>query len=447
MHEDVRRLWPWVGGALAIRVIIGATAWAMQGEAAFLQSDSQGYLALARSLATRWRFEVIPGQTELFRTPGYPLLVALGARFSHPILLTLVLQLLLTVALMLLTFAIVRRATGNARAARIAAAATGFEPTLLLWSTQIMPETLFTVLLLAGIFTAQRLSTSWNIAWAVGAGLSLSAAALVRPMAYPLVVLLMAAAAVWSVRRSSRQRLCASIVVVICTVVLGAWHVRNAVATGYWGFSTQMDHAIYLSGEGAVTARISGESYADVRARLLAQAADLPPVATEGRSRFHVMRSSGWKAIRAHPATFLLIHLEGVVRTIGNPGAVEYFRLFGADSSREGLLDRIADDGLTGSVSRLARVRPWFLFASMAAAALTWPYVIAAAWSVWSGPPRGQPAYWLALILGAYLIIAGGGVPGSSRFRAPAVPLMVLMVTIAWDRSRGDRLHASARTN
>jgi hypothetical protein len=40
----------------------------------------------------------------------------------------------------------------------------------------------------------------------------------------------------------------------------------------------------------------------------------------------------------------------------------------------------------------------------------------------------------LLAIVPGYLVFAGGGVPGYSRFRAPAVPFLIVMSAVAFTR-------------
>jgi len=427
----------WIALAVALRVVLGAAAGVTRGEAAFLQQDSHTYLALAESMVVESAFASATGELEVFRTPGYPFLISLGASFGAALAVTLAIQLALTVLLMSLVFAIVERATGSSATGRLAAAAVGLEPTLLLWSIQIMPETLLAATLLAFIWSAQRFFEQPSAGWVAAAAFSLLAAAYVKPIAYPLAGLLMIVAGVWSflLRSQPGFRVPAWVFVAICATGLGAWHVRNGVGAGYWGFSTQIDHALYLSGAGAVRARLEGERYIDVRQRMLAAAADLPATAEPDRlSRFQMMRRIGWRTFWSEPLTFASVHVAGMVRTLLDPGAVEYFRLFGAYPDNGGLLGRAVDRGVLHAAWELATHRPALWWSTVALSIVTWPYVMFAAWPGGHTQARVQPAGFLAAVCAVYLLIAGGGVPGSSRFRAPAVPLLVLSAVLARPR-------------
>ena len=77
--------------ALVARLLVSIVATAVHGAPYFLPTDdSYEYLRLGESLAAGSFSQ--DGVAEVLRTPGYPLLVALGAVTGHPIGLTILLQ-------------------------------------------------------------------------------------------------------------------------------------------------------------------------------------------------------------------------------------------------------------------------------------------------------------------------------------------------------------------
>jgi hypothetical protein len=63
--------------------------------------------------------------------------------------------------------------------------------------------------------------------------------------------------------------------------------------------------------------------------------------------------------------------MAGMFRTLFDPGAVEYFRLFGAYPENGGLLGRAVDRGLLYASWELARTRPAIWWSTVALALLT----------------------------------------------------------------------------
>lgn len=202
-------------------------------------SDSPFYVAQG------WR--VAHGVTPLFApvAPGYAWLVAAAwsccpeAPLPQPggtipvALLTIirVAQILASLAMVWAAVALVRRWTGNDRAALITGAAVAFGPVFLLEPFRILTETLFMSLLyLALLLWSMRRRESW---WpSSAAGVVFGLAALVRP-----VVMLLPAALVLSELFTSRNHLRgrrAAAFLASFAVVVAPWSVSLHHQTGSW---------------------------------------------------------------------------------------------------------------------------------------------------------------------------------------------------------------------
>lgn len=407
---------------IGVRVALIVAAYARQGAAAFLASDSFLYLDLAGSIASRAAFERLSGVPEIFRVPGYPLVLAAGVRFGHPVAFALLLQLALCVISILLVASIVQALSGPV-AARRAAFAVALEPTLLLWSIKVMPEMLMTTCVLvsaaAAVWYLLKPETTWPVLAAVG----LAAAAYAKPIAYPVALAACGCAVVSALiaRETQAHRRHAVIFVTVVALLLGTWHVRNGWRTGYWGFSTIGELALHISVAGSIEAHDESRSYYDVRRARIADAE---------RMGYGAMRRDGIAAIAGSPVLYARIHAAGVLRTLFDPGTVEYFRLLGAYVPAGGLLGRAVDQGLPGAVEYLVRERPWLALTSAAMVLLTWPFVLLSIAAGFFLPDeRRRRAYILFALVAWLLLLLGGGAPGYSRFRTPAVPLLI--VTIA----------------
>jgi len=400
-----------MGTAVALRVVLALVAWRSHGTTAFLAVDSATYLAPAMSIATHGAFENANGQAELFRTPGYPLLLAFGLIAGHPLLVPLATQVLLSALLVALTYALARELFDE-RAARLCAWIAAIEPTMLLWSVKLMPETLFTCALVAFVYAAIRALATRDARWTLASALALCAAIYVKPIAYPLAFVVVLAALFVTARH-------ALVFLAMCMLLLAPWHVRNYARARYAGFTTLMDHAVYLSAGGSVAARQQHESFVAMRQRMLADAARI-----DGPARYATMRRDGLALVRTDPFGYARTHVAGMLRTLFDPGAVEYARLFGAYPENGGALAGIVDRGLARGALAFARARPALFAAALALALLLAPLVLLPLLGI--ARDRRVPLVFVALVV-AYLVVASGGVPGSSRFRAPMVPLLALL--------------------
>ncbi|MDP9193588.1 MAG: glycosyltransferase family 39 protein [Acidobacteriota bacterium] len=411
-----RRLGLAIGAGLLIRTILIAVAWARRGPSGFLVPDSFSYLRLGNRLLAGRGFIDRWDLPEMFRTPGYPLLLSVGSAIDHPVLFALVVQSLMMVGIVALTFSIARSLLHDERLAGICALVVALEPTMLTWSIRVMPETALTLCLVAFAHAALRVLESSHSTWVVTSAVMLCAAAYVKPIAYPLVFIICIASL-------ARPR-AALLFVLTCAALLAPWIVRNHRA-GYTGFSTLMARAVYVSAGASVVAQREHRPYEDVRQELLRRADVRGPTA-DPKS----YAREGVSLVATDPFAYAKIHVKGMLRTLFDPGATEYLRMFGLYS--EGGSAMIA----SGGGRNTARNYPIAFWSSIALGILLTPLVvlpfIGACRSV--AHRSATAAFFLLAIIAAYLVFAGGGVPGRSRFRVPAVPFLVVMSAVAFAR-------------
>jgi 4-amino-4-deoxy-L-arabinose transferase-like glycosyltransferase len=149
-----------------------------------LTGDSQSHYLPGYDLAFGNSFE-----PELRRPPGYALfaagtILALGEELRSLIFV----QQLLGVGAALLTY-LLGRLTFGRTAGLVAGLLVALDGALILSGQSVMTETLFTALFLAALAALLLAARSGGWAWALAAGLLLGAAALTRPVAQALVVL------------------------------------------------------------------------------------------------------------------------------------------------------------------------------------------------------------------------------------------------------------------
>jgi 4-amino-4-deoxy-L-arabinose transferase-like glycosyltransferase len=397
-----------VAVGVAARVALIAGAWSVRGRDAFLVPDSHSYLRLADALARGEGFRNVQGLPEMFRTPGYPLLLALGSAIEHPVRFALALNLVLSAAVVVLTFVLARSVLRDERIAMICAFIAALEPTMLAWSAKVMPVTLLTFALLAFAVAALRAMETKERRWFVVAAIALCLAAYAKPIAYPLVIL-------FCVLSLLRVR-AAAVFVVVCVLLLAPWHVRNA-RHGYAGFSTLVARAAYLSAGASILAQREHRQYEDVRQELLRRGDVRGPTADPAR-----YGREGWSLVASQPFAYAKTHARGMLRTMFDPGAAEYLRFFGL--YEEGGRASMADHGMLST----ARTYPLAFWSSVALAIMLAPLVLLPVLAIIR---TRSGAMLLLAVLAGYLIAAGGGVPGYARFRVPAVPFLIVMSAMA----------------
>jgi 4-amino-4-deoxy-L-arabinose transferase-like glycosyltransferase len=424
-----------VAAGVVLRIVLIGVALNTRGPAAFLAADSPSYLAPATALASDLEFEDALGRPELFRTPGYPLLLATGIALGHPVPIALGAQLVLSAVLILLTYRTAQRVLGSNGIAICCAWLVALEPTLALWSVKVMPETLFVVLVVGATAAALRATESGRPGWTAAAALMASAAAYVRPIAYPLLVLTLIALFVAGARRRGAARHAVAFFLV-CVAAVGPWHARNWRVGRYAGFSTVTEYALFISVGGSIVSQRENAPFVSVRAE---RAERTPREATSDEAlTYSAMRADGLRLLRSSPLAYGLTHARGVVRTLLDPGAIEYLRLFGLYPEAGGVLTRTIDEGLAGGLRDLLRRRPLAFWTSATLGLLLLPLVALPAMALTRPQPASRTPVLLLAGIAVYFLFAGGGVPGSSRFRVPAVPSLVLMSGLAVVRRESD---------
>jgi 4-amino-4-deoxy-L-arabinose transferase-like glycosyltransferase len=207
--------------------------------------DPARYLAYGQSLASGDGYrDPFSHQFTAYYPPGYPWFVGGVTWLTRHVVpigvpkAVAVVQALLALVIIACTAFIAARVAGR-RAAVVAAWLVALWPSLVLYGTAVLSETLCTALLLAAIAVLVRCPWDRAVRRAdlIAFGLLLGTGALVRPQ---IVVVLVAAAATWWLASRDWRAAARSfgIVAVVLVVVLVPWFVRNQNRLGLFVLST-----------------------------------------------------------------------------------------------------------------------------------------------------------------------------------------------------------------
>lgn len=251
-------LWLWAGlllAALAVRM--GAAVWWQQrlpaGER-FAFGDSQSYWQLGLKLARGQPYEYGDGGWKIFRTPGYPILLAGLFRIvpggpSGPNVLW---GRTLGALLGCLTVAGVAAAAGklfDGKTALLAATITAFYPEAIAASIFILSESAFglpmLLHLLAWVLAWRREDLAGQTAWAFVAGIAAAVATLVRPSWLLFAPFALTIALVGFVDRKQHLRI-GVVMLAAFVLTMTPWWVRNyRVAGRFVPTSLQVGTSLY----------------------------------------------------------------------------------------------------------------------------------------------------------------------------------------------------------
>lgn len=393
-----RRLWGLFALALLLRIAFvlyhAHVGWQ-------LRYDPGMYLTLAENLHHGVYSMFHPADIpDTIKMPGYPALLYL---FGGNVLLVLLLQAALSAIKVPLVYLLAGHLGLKRSYALVAATLMAIEPMDILLSGQVLTESLFTTSVLAGTLLLLR-GTRWRPL--LLAAVLFAAAAWIRPNGVWLI-LLAAVSAYFCVHRSLSKAMAFA---TLGLVLLVPWALRNHATVGrfYLGDSAAVAAAYYQVPDVLRAAKDPrAESY---RKALRDRAASMQ---WENRSAFHTffdgLRSATRSTLLEYPLIWTRVHTSKTARIYLAPGRGHIQAFFG-----------------TNTALRYA------LLAISAAFSL----LLVLALLVWLLHIKQLPSWlWMLLLFAAYLILTGGVTTSDARFKNPAMPLLLVGVAWALDRS------------
>ena len=447
MEKHAHRFWLpciiCVAAILRILVVIFAF-WHDGGMRGFYPRDSIQYLLPARELLANGTFTIehIP---HLVRTPGYPLLLLPGIALGHVTAVTILLQIVLGCATVWIIFLIGKQLFSTTIPALIGAALYAIEPLAVIYSAEIVTETLFTFALVCCIYCMIIFVQKPALRPVVfGAGFC-ALCAYIRPVGcyLPIVLAIGALAVFFSAKTLTRRKILQLFLFMLLSEgIVFAWNVRNGVQTGYWGFSSIKELSLYYYQAASVHANVNRQPYLTIQQswgydrELLA--IEHPSSLTRPQAEhFRVLGDSGRSIIIRHPLVFAKIWIAGMVRVWIDPGGTTCLSLLGYDRNIDELIGHALDNGMIGALGYFARERPLMFWTNLLLGFLLVGYYLCAIAGIVSMPPGAKIFMLLLLAVIAYFAILSGGANAVSRFRHPIMPLICIFAGCGVWRAAG----------
>jgi 4-amino-4-deoxy-L-arabinose transferase-like glycosyltransferase len=393
----------------------------------FYTPDSFSYVRLAKELVSHGRFWY-NGAPEIFRTPGYPILLIPGIFLGHVEIVTIALQIVLSCMTAYVVFRISMLLFKDKRVALFGALMYAVEPVSVLYASKLLSETLCAFLTSLFTYCMIKYFKTESPKMLALASIILSASVYVRPVSYYLPIVITVVLLVWSLKRRKTLFVTQALGFLICSfLIIGLWQLRNYRETGYSGFSSVADYDLYCHHAASVLAIHEGIPYSKMQHSLGCPDKNIylqrhPEQSQWDRGKiYRSMASEGMRIILGEPATYFLIHVKGMLRTLLDPGVSEYLILFKRYSWYGGLLDQILDRGLFVTIKDFANTMPFFFISMMI---ITGFYLIASLIALFHRDfPYDTATIVIFFILAYYLVVSGGPV-GYHRFRLPIIPLI-----------------------
>lgn len=206
-----------------------------------INEDSGQYVALAHSLLAGRGFvrEVAPPfSPEYWRTPGYPIFLAIFFAVYDKLWFAVLFQIVISSLSVVLLFRLGKSFLPG-RWAVLPAVLMAIEPATLYWSVELVTETLFTFILLAGInFLLKRQGGILTLKAAFLLGAILGLLSYVRPSGTILFPLIVALLIYYARNNWKRSLLPIAIFFLVVWTVLLPWKIRNKIVFDFFEFSS-----------------------------------------------------------------------------------------------------------------------------------------------------------------------------------------------------------------
>jgi 4-amino-4-deoxy-L-arabinose transferase-like glycosyltransferase len=375
--------------------------------------DSMTYVRPAVSLVETGRFDSY-GAPELSRTPGYPLVLALGELAGGVVPVTLALQVLLNTATVVGVAVLALVMGGGTRVALLAAAIYALDPSSIIYVSKVVSETLFTAVVTVLLIALTYWVRAGGTRALVASSILLAVGCFVRPILYfapaPLAVIVGAIA--WR-RHAARWRALAqaALFFIVAAAPIAAWRARNMVVAGYDRFAAITDINLLYYRAAGVIARRSGEPIDQVQVRLRREWGADSTLTASGRvargreraARYFGMRAQAREVLVNDPIAVALDAFAGAARTVLGRDTSGWALLFGAQSGSSGW-----------ELVKVALTVFW-----LPVFALAFVGLLRGGWDAYALVP--------ALVTSAYLVAAAAGPEAYSRFRLAIVPLISVL--------------------
>lgn len=405
------------------------------------------YLDLARDLVLNGRF-ALNGIPELYRVPGYPILLFPGILGGHMAGVTIAIQILLSCLTVYLVCRIALMVFRRSSIAIACAWMLAIEPLSVIFSTLLMPETFLTFAVTLFLLGMIRYLNSGSQASLVLAACAASLSAFVSPIAYGLpVAVSVTLVAVAYTQKRARMALHSTVFLVLSMGLMGMWQARNYLETGYAGFSTAYVQSLYFAQAPAVLSVAEGRSEEAIQSemsdRLHAYQLHHPHIA----SQMDFLRTEGLRALSSYPLTYTIIHVKGMLRTMTGLAVHGYARLLDLLPKSP----QIRDELLAGKgfmkfmVDNRAQLPQSLIVLSLTIGGVTVALYALAAGELLRGELFKNALLMMLLVTAGYFLVVTGGPHGYSRYRVPVMPVICILAgsglfhVVEWLRSRRRR--------
>lgn len=422
--------------AVAVRLLLPLLAIIITGgNALFHAQDTNSYVRPAVALISEGRFDR-NDEPEINRTPGYPILLIPGIALGYVELITIILQITLSALTVYLVYKITLLLFERSDIAILSAFLYALEPLSILYSSKLLSETLFTTLIAIFLYFLVRYWKKGSLALLVASATALAASVYVRPIAYYLPILVFVILFIWVLatdRKNSTRLVYLGVFLLTSIGLIGIWQIRNKIETGYPGFSAAAEESLYYWDAASVLAVANGIPIDEMKNQMGFYDEEIyfrkfPN--QRGWERSEILRSMGKEGLAIilnNPATYSVLVSNGILRTLLDPGATEYLRMFRLYPEAGGLVDLFIERGLISTIGFLIEEMPLVFWANLLLGPLLVSYLLLAVLGlVRCSRALPMPMVLFSGLIAYFLVLSAVGI-GIHRARHPIMPIICIL--------------------
>lgn len=405
------------------------------------ENDTPSYVVTAQSLFSGEGFSS-NGQPELFRTPGYPLLLVIGVALDSFWIVSF-LQYGMMALILFLTVRIAKNFYPNSiNISPLYWWLLLLSPHFLSYPAFLLSETLFTAMLVGSIWFFVQWRKTRRTTQLLASFLLMALLPIVRPIGLVLLPIygVFCLFIFWRERRRvnlSKPRQLFAVLGLSLLLVFPAmaWSYRNALVNDLFSVSSVSSYNLYHYTAAHLQAKREGRSDAEVQVEFTQNEErwkQQHPNATAGDfARW--AQQEGMRSFLETPLLSTALYLRSGLAAF-LPEAVQLNELFGLSKGNRGTLSVLHQEGLFAAVHHYFSDQPAALFITVWATLWSLLFLTALARALRSLLSKGDELLWFLTIAAfAQLFVAGPG--ACPRFLFPSLPLFFILI-LASDRQQ-----------
>ncbi len=392
----------------------------------FYSQDSKKYVDLATALLVKHEF-AYNNLPEIERTPGYPIFLTIGIKFGQLEIITIILQIILSCLTIWLVFKISKIIFTNNKVATLSALLYTIEPLSILYTSKIMPETLFTTFIVLFLYLLLKYFNNKKIPFLFASSFTLAISAYVKPISIYLTIVISIVLAIYVFKdkgKTIHQLFYPVLFLLITIALISPWLVRNLLVAKYNGFSSIGDRTIYVLSTKYRFPHYEGKYKVSKKILTLNPLASKQDLLLQRAKLYELVRKNGLSIITDDIPVYLYNHAKGLTMFLLNPGTTEILRMINFDFIKtKEIVEGYSKAEIIGTLYRMLKENKIGFWIIGFMSVILVSYFLLGILALCCKQTFSLPAMTIIIVI-AYLTLLSTYPIGLSRYRHPVMPLI-----------------------